>query len=236
MIVHGAPRSARVRFGKAGQGIFINKGNKMLNEMTELNGVSNDGKNAIETTMPYIAEVSIEGICPILFHRWSCEDVQAKSDAKKGSKVKKTDNIESYVYRTPEGMLGIPGVYLTGAITNSKNGSAKYLQDPRSPRKSALDLYKAGVVALTDIASLGVKDWDFVDQRRVTIQKSAITRSRPAMHPGWKATFQLSVLTPEYINRHDLYEVLMQAGRLVGIGDFRPTYGRFQVTNFKILK
>ena len=203
-------------------------------ELTEMNNLSNDGAFSIKMTMPYVAEVTIEGTCPIIFHRWSCDDIEAKANAKKGSKAKKSDNLESYVYRNEKNELCIPGTYLIGAITNPKNGAAKYLQDPRSPRKSALDLYKAGVVALTDLASLGVKDWDFVDRRRVTIQRAGITRQRPALKAGWQATFELQVLTPEYVNKADLLEVLTQAGRLVGVGDFRPTFGRFGVINFKV--
>lgn len=198
--------------------------------------VSNDGKFAIEFEQPYTVEVTIEGTCPILFHRWSCEDVEAKAAAKKGSAAKKQDNIESYVYRCDDGTIGIPGEYLIGAIVNPRNGAAKYLQDPRSPRKSALDLYKAGLVSLTTIASLGRASWDYVDQRRVTIQKNAITRQRPAFKAGWQATFVLSVLSPEYIAVKDLRQVLGQAGRFVGIADFRPTYGRFDVIRFEIIE
>ena len=203
--------------------------------LNALSGVSNDAKAQIEATQPYSVEVAIEGVVPLLFHRWSCEDVAEKANARKGSKTKKQDNVEAYVYRTEEGEIGIPGVYLTASITNPKNGAAKYLQDPRSPRKSALDLYRAGVVSNTELASLGKREWDFIDKRRVTIQGSGITRCRPAMAKGWKAIFELSVLLPEYIRPSELLDVLVNAGRFVGIADMRPTYGRFQVTNFNLV-
>lgn len=199
-----------------------------------LSPVTNGGKSSIEFSQPYVAAVTIEGTAPFLFHRWNVEAVAEKAAAKKGSKSKKTDDVESYVYRCEDGTLGIPGIYLTSAITNKSNGAAKYIQDPRSPRKSALDLYKAGVVPLTICATLGKREWDFIDQRRVTIQSAGITRSRPAMQSGWRAEFELQVLLPEYIRPMDLHEVLNQAGKLVGIGDFRPTYGRFRVTAFSI--
>jgi hypothetical protein len=31
-----------------------------------------------------------------------------------------------------------------------------------------------------------------------------------------------------------LHDVIINAGRLIGVGDFRPTYGRFIVTKFDI--
>lgn len=195
---------------------------------TLLKDSTNDGAESI--MFPYVAEVTIEGTADILFHRWSNEDVEAKGKAVKGSKAKRTDNVEAYVYRNDAGELCIPGEYLRQAII----GAAKFRQDPRSPRKSAVDLYKAGVVSLTVLASLGVKEWDYEDRRRVMVQRNGITRVRPAMHAGWKATFELQVLLPEYIAPADLNETIQQAGRLIGIGDFRPTYGRFAVTRFEV--
>lgn len=203
---------------------------------------SNDGEFAIETQMPYVVEVDVEGAAAILFHRWSCEDVAAKGAAPKGSRAKKTDNVDSYVYRDHDGNIAIPGTYLVGSMTDPRNGAAKYRQDPRSSRKSALDLFKAGVVALTDLAPIYSKGettpattWDYLDERRVTVQRSGVTRVRPAFLAGWRATFHLQVLTPEYIDAALLHDVLTQAGRLVGIADFRPTFGRFRVIRFEVL-
>lgn len=180
---------------------------------------------------PYRVEVTIEGVAPILFHRWNCESVESKSNAKKGSKEKKTDDVESYVYRNPKGELCVPGEYLRGSIV----GAAKFQQDPRSPRKSAADLFKATVVSLTELASLGTKDWDYLDKRRVCIQRNAITRSRPAMHEGWKATFILMVNLPEYVSPQLLNTTIQAAGKLIGLGDFRPSFGRFNVIKFELL-
>jgi len=43
------------------------------------------------------------------------------------------------------------------------------------------------------------------------------------------------ILTPEYIAPMDLHGVMTQAGVLVGIADFRPTFGRFAITSFEVL-
>ncbi|NLW45837.1 MAG: hypothetical protein GXY86_00630 [Firmicutes bacterium] len=195
-----------------------------------LSEVSNDAEGAFMA--PYIAEFTVKGTAALLFHRWSNEDVEAKGKAAKGSAAKKTDNLDAYVYQNEVGEICIPGEYVRQSLIHA----AKYRQDPRSPRKSAMDLFKAGVVSLTELASLGVDEWDYLDQRRVVIQRSAITRTRPAMLPGWEATFQFQVLIPEYIDPAMLQDVLVQAGRLVGVGDFRPTYGRFSVNRFEVLQ
>jgi hypothetical protein len=190
--------------------------------------VSNDAEDTVAATEPYTVSVTIRGSSAILFHRWSNESVAAKSAAAKGSKAKKSDDLDSYVYRCENGNLGLPGEYLRQSII----GAARFRQDPRSPRKSAMDLFKAGVVSITELADLGVAEPDYIDRRRVLIQRNAITRERPAIKEGWTATIDLMVLVPEYIDRTTLLEVIGSAGRLIGVGDFRPTYGRFAVTNF----
>jgi hypothetical protein len=195
---------------------------------TALRPVTNDAEETIALGEPYTVAVTISGTAAILFHRWSNEAVAAKSAAAKNSRAKKTDDLETYVYRCDNGHLGLPGEYLRQSII----GAARFRQDPRSPRKSAMDLYKAGIVALTELADLGVEEWDYIDRRRVLIQRNAVTRERPAIREGWSATIELMVLLPEYIDRMTLLDIIGQAGRLIGVGDFRPTYGRFAVTNF----
>ena len=202
----------------------------MVAVLKSVNEKTNGGKTAIEAGMPYIATFELQGSSDFLFHRWNCESINEKAKAAKNSKAKKSDDVESYVWRNKDGELCIPGEYVRQSVIHA----AKYKQDPRSTRKSAMDLFKAGVVSLTQLASLGKADWDYLDTRRVTIQRQGINRTRPAMKEGWKASFEFQILTPEYIDQHLLYEVLAMAGRLIGVGDFRPTYGRFNITIFQV--
>jgi archaeosine-15-forming tRNA-guanine transglycosylase len=229
------------RYGSAGLGSVWQGSARKRQKGTEVsrnNGaataigpdVTNGAAESIEYSEPYIVDVTIEGTVDILYHRWNCEAVAAQAASAKGSKAKKTDNIESYVYRNDAGELCLPGEYLRQSIIHA----AKFRQDPRSPRKSAMDLYKAGVIALTPLASHGIKTWDYEHRCRVTIQRNGITRVRPAIKQGWTATVQIMVNTPEYIRPNDLHDVLNAAGRLVGLADFRPSYGRFLVKSFDV--
>ena len=204
----------------------------MVKKATAIGGEvpTNGAAEQIEMTQPYTAIVKIEGVSDILFHRWNCEAVEEKAKAAKGSKAKKTDDVNSYVYRNDAGDLCLPGEYLRMAIVNA----AKFKQDPRSPRKSAFDLMKAAVINLTPLASFGVKEWDYEHKCRVTIQRNGITRVRPAIKIGWKCEVQLMVNLPEYVSPQLLHELIVNAGRLIGVGDFRPTYGRFSVVSFDV--
>lgn len=205
---------------------------KKSSKVVNLSEVTNGAKKIIESGYPYRVAVSIEGASDILFHRWNPEAIDAKATAAKGSKAKKTDDVETYVYRNDDGEICLPGEYLRQSII----WAAKSKQDPRSPRKSAMDLFKAGIISLTPLASFGVKDWDYEDRRRVVVQRAGINRTRPAMKCGWKTEeFIFLINTPEYISYELFTEVLGNAGRLVGVGDFRPTYGRFNVCNIEVL-
>lgn len=200
----------------------------------ELGSPSNDGQATIDQLVPFIATVTVRGTSAILFKRWSCDDVEEKSKAAKGSRAKKTDNIEAALWKNDDGFICLPGEYLRMTVVNA----AKFRQDPRSPRKSAMDLFKAGVVALTDLAVITthdgkkVKEPEYLDRRRCTVQRAGITRTRPAFKAGWSATIELACLVPEYITPTMLNDVIQSGGRLVGLADFRPTFGRYQVTSF----
>lgn len=193
--------------------------------------VTNGAEASLAMVAPYRVEVTIQGTADLLFHRWNCEAVEAKAKAAKGSAAKKSDDLESYVYRDSVGQLCIPGEYVRQAMI----AAAKYRQDPRSPRKSAMDLAKAAIVALTPLASLGISVWTYEHRCRVQVQRNGVTRTRPAISSGWQVTLHFQVNLPEYVSTDMLHGLMADAGRLIGIGDFRPTYGRFQITRFEVL-
>jgi hypothetical protein len=192
--------------------------------------ITNGGESAIAASFPYTVKVTLEGSSKMLFHRWNCDAVEAKAKAAKGSAAKKTDDLESYVWRNEKGEICLPGEYLRQSIVHA----AKFRQDPRSPRKSAMDMFKAAIIPLTELASLGTKKWDYDDYHRVQVQRQGITRIRPAFNAGWRATIELMCNIPEYVDPILLRQVLDDAGRLVGVGDFRPTYGRFVVVDWAV--
>lgn len=194
---------------------------------------TNGGKEAIDLTLPYRLAVTVEGTAPLLFHGWNSEAVEEKAKSAKNSRAKKSDDIESYVYRDDDGFLGIPGANMHAALVEA----GRYMADPRSPRKSARDLCKAGIVPLSVLGRFEplTREWDYEDRRRVTIQRAGVTRTRPAMREGWRCSFDLLVTTPEYLSPALMAQLLGQAGRLVGLCDFRPTYGRFTVARCEVV-
>jgi hypothetical protein len=201
-----------------------------MNKQVNAEQVTNAARDIIEMEFPYMVDVTIEGSADMLLHAWNNEAVRVKSKSRKGSTAKKTDDIESYVRRDAKGQVCVTGDYLRGSIINA----AKFRQDPRSPRKSAMDLYKAAIISLTPLASFGKEKWDYEDARRVIVHGAAITRVRPAMLAGWRLSFAFLCNLPEYVTPLELRETIEQAGRLVGMGDHRPTYGRFGIVAYGV--
>lgn len=194
--------------------------------------LSNGAAPVIDISRPYVAKITIEGVAPLIMHAWNCAAVEAKATAAKNSRGKKVDDLESYVYRTQGGLLGVPGVNFVAALKDA----GRWQQDPRSPRASMKGLVGAGVVSLDEVAPFipAVAEWDYEDMRRVTVQRAAITRVRPAMRAGWRVAFSVMVTTPEYIGTAVLSRLVGDAGRLSGLCDFRPSYGRFVQTGLEI--
>lgn len=190
---------------------------------------SNGAAHVIGVSAPYHVDVTVEGVADLLFNRWNADEVDRKQASAKGSKERKADNPDLRVWRNDKGELCLPGEYLRMALVKA----AKFQKDPSSPRASAQNLYKAGVLVTTALASLGCKDWDYEDRRRAVIQRNGINRIRPAMKTGWQAEFQVQVIVPEYIDEGMLRETVDRAGRFCGLGDFRPTFGRFHVIAWK---
>ena len=209
----------------------------VLKAVDNLSEPTNSGADIISLEMPFRVAVTIQGEADLLFHRWGVESVIEKAKAKKGSAAKKSDDIESYIWRNEINELCLPGEYVRQSIIHA----AKFSQDPRSPRKSAMDLTKAAVISLTPLAPIAsakgetTTEWDYLDTRRVVVGRAGINRTRPAMRAGWKANFIFMSNLPEYVGPSLLREVLDRAGKLIGVGDFRPSYGRFVVTQWEIL-
>ena len=95
-------------------------------------------------------------------------------------------------------------------------------------RKSALDEY---------LPLMG--EWH-VDSRAIVIPatKGRILRHRP-MFDEWSISFQVQIDT-DLVSERLVKDILEDAGKLVGIGDFRPArkgpYGRFSVTTWEKAK
>jgi copper chaperone CopZ len=68
----------------------------------------------------------------------------------------------------------------------------------------------------------------FTLRKGVCIQKSRIIRIRPMIPTGWNIEFTLEY-DDRIVNEANLVKAMQDAGALVGLGDWRPKFGRFTV-------
>lgn len=138
-----------------------------------------------------------------------------------------------------EGFVFIPPM----ALKNCLSEAAKFLgiQIPGKGKANYTKHFEAGVMVMQKIP-LGLKADEvrgedlFVPSNGRRGDGSRVTKTFPFIPPGWTATAQIVVLD-ETVTEEVLQLHLVEAGKLIGMGRFRPRnngyYGRFTVSEFK---
>lgn len=174
-------------------------------------------------------KMKIEGISPLLMHRFPVGAEDEKIKAKTRSQT--TDDVESYLYTNENGNLVQPSTHLIGSL---RKAGARF-QIPGQGKLTYKNLMGSGAVFIDpDMIPHEIQKWE-VDRRPVVIGKARIVRSRP-MLKKWALGFTVEY-DDEEVPKQALKEIFEYAGRRVGIGDFRPEkggpFGRFMITEFK---
>jgi hypothetical protein len=68
---------------------------------------------------------------------------------------------------------------------------------------------------------------DFIHKVGVKVGMSKVMRTRPIFR-NWQAAVEFAY-DPDVLDYRQIKEILHDAGRLVGVGDWRPKFGRFEV-------
>lgn len=127
------------------------------------------------------------------------------------------------VYVTAEGTVGLP----TWNIFRSIQDGAKL---NRLGKQVERGLFVAGadIVPITHDGPT-TPDAMFaagcVDQRSVKVGQQKVTRTRPVFR-NWSVSADF-VLDTETLRLDELTMIVENAGRMVGIGDYRPRFGRY---------
>ena len=75
------------------------------------------------------------------------------------------------------------------------------------------------------------KNKQFVDMRSVKVGTSKVLRCRP-IFKDWRCTFTM-LYEESGIQRSELDRVVRDTGTMVGVGDYRPRFGRFELLESK---
>jgi len=168
-----------------------------------------------------------ELVCPT--NKWALAMKEiTKKRAKTAADLIELARLEYYggIVLTDEGRPGVPGEWLEACI---KEGAKKTKQGKEATATVVVDgifpLEYKGPQTVEDLWA--DKSGKFVKSCGARIAQAKVWRTRP-MFPVWKLTFCLEYLH-DIVDEKTVLDWLETAGRVVGIGDWRPKYGRFVI-------
>jgi hypothetical protein len=177
----------------------------------------------------------IEGVSPLLINRFKENDEISDDIKRSGKKDYGTprSQAEQTAYRdTPSNILWIPSLWFKGALTAVSS-------DWKIPgsRKSVKSIIGGVVLPVNEKCFFKEKytlsDIE-VDSRPCVIQRARIMRHRARLE-AWSIDLALEI-DDELLSEDAVHKMLVEAGRRVGVGDYRPQkggpFGRFRVISW----
>lgn len=127
------------------------------------------------------------------------------------------------IYETSEGLVGFPTQNVWRCVYDAATAFRR-----GADIKRALSFEDSSPPLLVAGSMVTVEDFltfENIDYRPVAVQRAKTMRARPIVR-DWSCTHHFELLE-DVIDPRDLAPILERAGRLVGLGDWRPTYGTF---------
>jgi len=194
--------------------------------------------------MPTTYQIEISGLSPMLHHSSAGIGMDKESGKKKGGEAINGDPEEwrkSVYFDDNEGVY-FPSLNIEACLVEaSKNfkvtgraTATKYFKSSISINEDMVPFFVNGkkISSLEDIAQ--GKDGCQVFKMSVRNPATRMRNTRyRARFDNWSCKFNILVLTDDYIPQARLKEVLEYAGMYVGLGDFRPRFGRFLLKSIK---
>jgi hypothetical protein len=166
----------------------------------------------------------IRGTRPLLMNAFVSESGNGPS--KRGKVYDDNDEAQKRLYLGPDGSICTPATHIEACMVKSAS-DFKF-----SGKKTYKDIIKSGVFVEPLMIPHLKTDWK-VDRQGVVVQKARIMRCRPRFDE-WELKFEM-VLRDERLEALNVRNILESAGKYVGIGDYRPRYGLFQIAEFEVI-
>jgi len=195
----------------------------------------------------YKVSARIQGTAPILQHAFgtaALEELQQEAKQRTGQVDYSLEWMQT-MYAGADGYLYQPATHVEGALQKAasafkvKGKAGKTFKDavkayayvaPEQPH-----LLWAGQPIPNPTKDLLTTPTDAlqVSVMHVKVQRAAVARARLMINVGWELEFTIDVIDDQ-LPQAVVKEALIEAGRAVGIGDYRPRYGRFNVIGFEV--
>ena len=158
------------------------------------------------------------------------EQIGMKKATRMKTRTKKEAEKEAdkLAYKKSNGELYIPSEAIKGSLV----GAASY---KKIGKYAAKPIIAAGVQMSPEKIGLGIKTYN-LDIRTVVIQRNRVVKIRPKIE-NWKAKFDIEYDETLIGNPQMIREILEEAGKRVGLLDFRPqktgNFGKFKITKWE---
>ena len=135
------------------------------------------------------------------------------------------------IYHSEEMGPYIPAINLKRCIQDGAKRSkqGKVVDEGLQTVKERFKLLYTGPRGLEELQA----DRNFRDTRLVGVESRLTLRTRPCFSE-WGLVAEFNVV-PELLSLADVVGYAKQAGALKGLGDYRPEFGKFEVTNIQTL-
>lgn len=176
------------------------------------------------TNAGIILDVEITGTRPLLMNAPTAIGVVAST--KKSSNYDPKERAEAVLYKDSNENICIPEMNVLGTLRDA----AKDHKAPGKGRRSLKQYILSGIRITPDMIPITPQEWT-IDARPVVIQRNRVMRWRPKFE-NWTLKFGIEIIDPGTISPTNLRNVLEDAGKFIGICDFRPLFGTFSVVSF----
>lgn len=180
--------------------------------------------------------IKIQGISPLLINKFQ-DNASLPKVSKKGHQTDRgtpRQQAEKTAYYDEDTkLLWVPSIWLKGAVTNI---SSDYrLRNSRKNSKSVIGgCFRPITEKIYFEENYKLENIE-IDSRPVVIQRARVMKHRARIE-RWTLTFIFEI-EDDIIPLEDINEMVTDAGRRSGIGDYRPSkggpFGRFQVIEWK---
>lgn len=184
-----------------------------------------------------VISFEIEGVSPLLLHNGQLANPLnplVKQMKALTSQRKKTDDIHielsrlefrASLYLNAKGEVEIPAEVLESCLIEGAKKSKLGKQF-----KSAICIMENSVLDYGEKLTadqMWERAGEFVDVRGVKVGTARVMRTRPIFR-NWRLSFDVSY-NPELVNPEQVQLAVADAGAQVGLCDYRPKFGRFQI-------
>mgnify|MGYP001585856199 CR=1 FL=1 len=182
----------------------------------------------------YKIRVELEGLAPFLYNRMGEAERELLDSGKTGIKrtvEQRTEEAHGKVHRAADGSLSVPGENIEKCLEQA--ASQTRMKDAKVSMSSLLK----ATVFVDGHGTFRTQDYTiFPIMGRIPPGprgKAAIIR-RPRIETGWRLHFTLNVVDdarqPEMLR-----EIIEHAGLYIGLGSWRPRYGRFIIIGWEVV-